>query len=298
MNRRTFLAGAVAARASAAGWRMRLSTSSVMFNSLPVEEACRRIAAAGYEAVDLWQGERFKANHLDEALERLGPGGLKAMLERNRLKLCSFTCFYIGIGRYAEMLGVAGGDGLYIRESRYYGTTGPSSGATRPKDTAGLRSQIRSVIESLKPSLELADKYNFQVAIENHSSAILNSADSFKVFLELATHPRLCIALAPYHLQRDGIPVEQVIALVGKRTRFLYAWQNEPEVKQLPGFGSTDFTPWLKALAEVDYRGYVNPFMHENLKVAPGERAGMPSDQMSESIVKARRYLEQCRGKF
>jgi len=110
MNRRTFLAGAVAARASAAGWRMRLSTSSVMFNSLPVEEACRRIAAAGYEAVDLWQGERFKANHLDEALERLGPGGLKAMLERNRLKLCSFTCFYIGIGRYAEMLGVAGGD--------------------------------------------------------------------------------------------------------------------------------------------------------------------------------------------
>jgi sugar phosphate isomerase/epimerase len=278
---------------------MRLSTSSVLFNSLPVEEACRRIAAAGYEAVDFWQGERFRANHVDEALERLGPRGLKALLDRNRLKLCSFTCFYIGIERYAEMLGVAGsGDGLYIRESRYYGTTGASSGATRPSDMADLRNQMRSVIESLKPALELAAKYNFQVAIENHSSAILNSVDSFKVFLELAAHPRLWIALAPYHLQRDGISVEQVIGLVGKRTRFLYAWQNQPELKQLPGFGSTDFTPWLKALADVEYRGYINPFMHEDLRVAPGERQGMPADEMSQSIVTARRYLEQCRAKF
>jgi sugar phosphate isomerase/epimerase len=278
---------------------MRLSTSSVLFNSLPVEAACRRIAAAGYEAVDFWQGAQFRANHLDEALERLGPRGLKALLDRNRLNLCSFTCFYIGIEPYAEMLGVAGGgDGLYIRESRYYGTTGASSGATRPRDMADLRNQMSSVIEGLKPALDLADKYNFQVAIENHSSAILNSVDSFKVFLELATHPRLWIALAPYHLQRDGIPVEQVIGLVGKRTRFLYAWQNQPELKQLPGFGSTDFTPWLKALAEIDYRGYINPFMHEDLRVAPGERQGMPADEMSRSILTARRYLEQCRTRF
>jgi sugar phosphate isomerase/epimerase len=303
ISRRIFVAGAAGAtftRAPApAGWRMRLSTSSVLFNSLPIEEACRRIADAGYDAVDLWQGERFKANHLDEALERLGPDGLKALLERNRLKLCSFTCFYIGIERYAGMLGEAGGgDGLYIRESKYYGTSGASYGATRPTDSAGLRRQIREVIESLKPSLELAEKHDFQVAIENHSSAILNSVDSFKAFLEYASHPRLWIALAPYHLQRDGIPVEQVIALIGKRMRFLYAWQNEPEVKQLPGFGSTDFTPWLKALAEVDYRGYVNPFMHENLRAAPGERQGMPADEMSKSVIASRRYLERCRGKF
>jgi sugar phosphate isomerase/epimerase len=298
--RRTFIAGGTGLAFAAGSWKMRLSTSSVLFNSLPVEDACRRIAEAGYEGVDFWQGERFKANHLDEALQRLGPRGLKALLDRHRLKLCSFTCFYIGNERYAEMLGAAGGgNGLYIRESRYYGTSGPSSGATRTKDVREIRDQIRSVVESLKPSLELAEKYNFQVAIENHSSAILNSLDSFEALLDLsAAYPRLWIALAPYHLQRDGIPVEKVIALVGKRMRFLYAWQNEPEIKQLPGFGSTDFTPWLKALAEVDYRGYVNPFMHENLRVAPGERQGMPADEMSKSIIQSRRYLEQCRHKF
>jgi sugar phosphate isomerase/epimerase len=158
---------------------------------------------------------------------------------------------------------------------------------------------MKSLLESLKPSLELADRYKFRIAIENHSAALLNSADSFKAFVELASHPRLGIALAPYHLQRDKIPVEDVIAIAGPRLLFFYAWQNEPEIRQLPGGGSTDFTPWLKALAAADYRGYINPFMHESLKAAPGEdRRALSTAAMSEAIVSARRYLEQCRRSF
>ena len=154
---------------------------------------------------------------------------------------------------------------------------------------------MRSLIQTLKPQLDFADKYNFHIAIENHSSAMLNVVDSFKVFLELASHPRLRIALAPYHLQRDHIRVEDVIAVAGSRMLFLYAWQNEPETKQLPGVGSTDFTPWLKALAAADYPGYVNPFMHENLKAASGEnRHPLSPAAMGKAIVTARRYLEQC----
>jgi sugar phosphate isomerase/epimerase len=261
-----------------------------------VEEACSRIAAAGYEGVDFWQGDLFRANHLEEARDRLHPAGLKTLLAAKGLKLCSFTCFFIGIERYADLLGVAGeGAGVYIRESRYYGQGRGESGATRPKDAADLRTQMSSLLETLKPALELADKHNFRIAVENHSSALLNSADSFKVFVELASHPRLGIALAPYHLQRDKIRVEDVIAIAGPRLLFFYAWQNEPETRQLPGAGSTDFTPWLKALAAVNYRGYVNPFMHEALKAAPGEdRRALTPDAMSKAIVSARVYLEGC----
>jgi len=286
LTRRALLA---AAAGTPAPWRMRLSTSSVLFNTLPVEQACARIADAGYEAVDFWQGERFNTNHLDEALDRLGPSGLTRLLAEKRLRLCSFTCFFIGIDRYAEMLGAAGqGEAAFIRESRYYGNApNNSGGATRPTDLAGLRRQMRDLVESLKPQLALADKYNFRIAIENHSNAILNSVDSFKVFLDLATHPRLWIAIAPYHLQRDHTPVDEVIALAGHRTLFFYAWQNEPDINQLPGFGSTGFTPWIRALAKVNYLGYVNPFMHDN-------RHEISPDQMSPAIVRARRYLEQC----
>jgi sugar phosphate isomerase/epimerase len=298
MGRRNFLAAGVAAVAGrtafAAGrWKMRLSTSSVMFNLLPVEEAVARIASLGFEGVDFWQGEDFRVKHLEEAADRLGPDGLKRLLAKHKLKLCSFTCFYIPIDRYAEMLGKAGGgQGFVIRESRYYGR-GKSGGAVRTTDLGELGKQMRSVIESLQPQLELADKYNFRIAIENHSSALLNSMDSFKVFLELANHPRLGIALAPYHLQAAGVPVEDVIAQCGKRILYFYAWQNEQGVNQLPGFGSADFTPWLAALARSNYAGWVNPFMHgENLpdKMAP--------DEMAKALAKSKSYLEQRRAKI
>jgi hypothetical protein len=161
MGRRNFLAAGVAAVAGgtafAAGrWKMRLSTSSVMFNLLPVEEAVARIASLGFEGVDFWQGEDFRVKHLEEAADLLGPDGLKKLLAKHKLKLCSFTCFYIPIDRYAEMLGKAGGgQGFVIRESRYYGR-GKSGGAVRTADLGELGKQMRSVMESLMAPDEMA----------------------------------------------------------------------------------------------------------------------------------------------
>ena len=126
---------------------------------------------------------------------------------------------------------------------------------------------MRSVMASLKPQLELADKYDFQIAIENHRGALLNSVDSFKVSLDLANHPRIGIALAPYHLH--------------------YAWQYEKGVNQLPDFGSADFTPWLAALGRSNYAGWVNPFMH-------GEN---PPVEMAKALAKSKSCLAQCRAK-
>ncbi|MDZ7616831.1 MAG: hypothetical protein U1E05_07505, partial [Patescibacteria group bacterium] len=53
--------------------------------------------------------------------------------------------------------------------------------------------------------------------------------------------------------------------------------------QQLPVIGPTDFTPWLAALAKIDYRGYVNPFMH-----------GEPEpDAMTAALRQSREYLLQ-----
>ena len=76
--------------------------------------------------------------------------------------------------------------------------------------------------------------------------------------------PRIGIALAPYHLQVAGISVTDVIATAGKQLFFFYAWQNGDGLNQLPGIGPTDCTPWLRALAKIGYRRYVNPFMHHH----------------------------------
>jgi sugar phosphate isomerase/epimerase len=250
-------------------WRCRLSTSSILFKDLSLEEACARIAALGFEAVDIWSAYD-KCPHLDDAATRLGPGGLKTLLAKHRLELCAFSVYVGGYPKYAELLGGVGG-GVAVQ-----GSAGPC----KPDE---LTAKMRAFLESLKPQLELAEKHNSRLAIENHGDALLHSLDSFKAFVDLNSSPRLGLALAPYHLQAIGAPVAETIRICGRQLLFFYAWQNQPGIAQLPGHGPADFTPWLRALAQANYRGFVNAFMH----------GAVEADTMSAALAKTRDYLKQ-----
>ena len=132
LDRRAFLArtgcaavAAVAApglsRLAAAGpagktpWKMRLSTSTVQFSSLPLAEICQRIATLGYEGIDIWcPSKMFGCPQLDEVEKHLGPQGLKDLLTRYKLKLYSFTCYFGVYPRYAELFGKVGGGVLAV----------------------------------------------------------------------------------------------------------------------------------------------------------------------------------------
>ncbi len=251
-------------------WHMRLSTSSIHFTELPIEKAVERIAGLGFEAIDIWSAHEG-CPHLDDVASRLGPDGLKGLLEKHRLKLFAFSVYQGGYERYAELLGQAGG-GVAVQ------------GSAEPCKPEELSVRMRQFLESLKPAVELAEKHNSYLAIENHGSALLDSLDSFKAFVNMNTSPRLGIALAPYHLQAAQISVPEAIRICGKHLFFFYAWQNQSESKQLPGVGPTDMKPWVQALAEVRYRGYVNPFMHGH----PG------TEVMAGNLATARDYLKDC----
>ena len=289
INRREFLARtACVAAAGAAGaillkprpvsaasepWKMRLSASSIEYSKLPIEQACERIAALGFEAIDIWS-PHAKCPHLDDVQKRLGPQGLKELLAKHNLKLYAFSVYAGGYPKYAELLGQAGG-GVAIR------------GSTGPCDPKELSAKMKAFLDGLKGELELAEKYDSYLAIENHGNALLNTLDSFKAFADSNTHPRLGVALAPYHLQAIKAPVEETIATAGKQLFFFYAWQRAGGVQQLPGLGPTDFTPWLAALAKIDYKWYVNPFMHN--EPAP--------DEMDKALKKSCDYLKACYAK-
>ncbi len=289
LNRRNFLkaaalSGAAAvttpafstlAQGSGTGkkWRMRLSTSSIHFMGLPIEQACEKIARLGFEAIDIWSAHQG-CPHLDDVAKRLGPEGLKELLARNKLKLFAFSVYKGGYERYAELLGKAGG-GVAVRGS---------SGACKPEE---LTARMRKFLDDLKPLAELAEEHNSQLAIENHGNALLCSQDSFKAFVDNNTSPRLGLALAPYHVQKQKESVAEAIRICGKQLLFFYAWQNCKGSEQLPGVGPTDMTPWMRELAKIGYRGYVNPFMH-----------GHPqADVMAANLAKSRDYLKHCYSK-
>lgn len=277
LNRRAFLGrmagvGALAPTLLAAEakgkWRMRLSTSSNHFRQLPLEEACERIARLGFEAIDIWSAYQ-KCPHLDDAKDRLGAEGLKALLAKHKLELFAFSVYVGGYRRYAEFLGACGG-GVAVQ-----GSGGPA----KPEE---LTERMKRFLEACKPLVELCEKHNSRLAIENHGGALLSSLDSIKAFVDCNTSPRLGIALAPYHVQAGKFSVEEAIRVCGKQLLFFYAWQHAAGANELPGHGPTDFTPWLQALAEVDYSGYVNVFTHHH----------MEPDAMSAALGKARDYLK------
>jgi len=269
----TLFAAAGRSAAAEAKWQMKLSTSSIHYIHQSVEEACQYIAKLGFTGLDLWSAHAG-CPHLDEAQNKLGPDGLKKILEKTKLELFAFSVYSGGFAKYADLLGKMGG-GVAVQGS---------GKASDPKD---LTASTRNLMERLKPLVELAEKTNSYLAIENHGGSMLNSLDSFKAFVDQNKSPRLGIALAPYHLQGIKASVVEAIKICGKQLFFFYAWQRAGGEQQLPGVGPTDFTPWIAALAEVEYGGYVNAFMH-----------GHPEpEKMSELLAKSKAYLETCYAK-
>ncbi len=281
VNRRGFLArvsgglaglsaGLAMARSSA--WTMKLSASSIAFSGLPIEQACERIARLGFEGIDIWSAHAG-CPHLDDIQRRLGPDGLKVLLARHKLDLFAFSVYAGGYPRYAELLGKAGG-GVAV------------TGSAGPCAPGELIPRMKAFLEGMKPQAELAEKQGAHLAIENHGASLLDSIDSIRAFVDLNRNPRLGIALAPFHIQARAESVSEAILAAGPQLFFFYAWQYDAamSVKQLPGLGPADCAPWMAALARVQYRGYVNPFLHDQ----------PPPDPTAQALGKSRNYLKEC----
>jgi len=263
--------------APASPWRMRLAFSSVMLAELPIEEVCSRAAKLGFEAIDIWcPFDRCK--HLADVASRLGPEGLKQLLAKHQLAVASFTTYTtaqeaVGFPAYADFIGKSGG-GLVVRESQYI--------RVKPEE---LTAAMRNFFEKLKPQIEQAAAAKVRLAIENHGDALLSTPDSFKAFVDLNPAPQhVGLSVAPYHLQNIKASVEDVIRTASSQLLFFYAWQSAAGINQLPGHGPADFVPWLKALANINFQGFVNPFMHGN----------PTPEELAVGIAKACAYLKDC----
>ena len=73
-------------------WKMKLSTSTIHFKTLPFKQACKKIAELGFEAIDIWPSN-FGCPHLDEVQNHLGIDGLKNVLNQYNLKFYAVSLY-------------------------------------------------------------------------------------------------------------------------------------------------------------------------------------------------------------
>jgi sugar phosphate isomerase/epimerase len=100
--------------------------------------------------------------------------------------------------------------------------------------------------------------------------------------LDRVAHPNLVLHLDVKAMASDEAPTTDLIRRHAHRTAHFHA--NDPN-KRGPGFGNTDFVPILRALKEVNYRGWVSV---EVFDYSPD-----PETIARESI----RYLKECESK-
>jgi len=206
-----------------------------------------------------------------------------------------FTRYPLGPFKLQEEMEVA----------RKFGAEIVLCGTTKPSQPSGdaAKVAVKAFLEKMKPHVAAAEERGMTIAVENHSSQLLYHPDSLRYFAEFNTSKHLGVAFAPHHLYQF---VDQIPALIRElgddNIPFMYFQEHsegmkkkapkEIEMQQMPGFGGgLDYRPIVKALRDINYRGYCEIFMHP---VPRGIPILPTAKEITAAINKSRAYVEGC----
>ena len=303
ITRRQFIGAAAtlaAAPALAAHPKFRLNyiLSSSMYGTLPLNTILPEVAKTGSNTIDIWP--RVHGNQREQ-IEEMGHEAFVEMLSQHKtpkgfLRMGCVTRYDLGpfslqkemafAKKFSAKVMVCGGRGR------------------RDLKGAELKAEVKKFAELMKPHLAVAEATGVTIAIENHSSNLINTPDSLKWLAELEPNKHLGIALAPYHLESLGVDADghaKLIKTLSNRIAMFYAWQHgmgcskklpkEQELLQMPGRGKLDFVPIVRALKQINYSGFTSIFMHP---VPRGIPILPTSTECTAEINRARAYLDKC----
>ncbi len=270
-------------------WRPNYIVGSCMYGSIYLGDILPEIGKTGARHIDLWPKPHGNQR---EQLTDLGEERFVAMLEKHGVQLGCITQYKLGPFGLKDEMQLAKRLGCHTIVTGGEGPVGLSG--------AELKKAVAQFIEKLKPHLEVAEETGITIAIENHGKNLIESADSLRYLAELRPSPHLAIALAPYHLPQNAQDLAQLIRDLNDSLAMFYAWQHgdgcmeklpkERELLQMPGRGPLDFRPLMSALAEIQYAGWFEIFMHP---VPRGIPILETPAQVTSEINQARKYLEE-----
>jgi len=275
---------------SDSSYRPNYMLASCMYGTATLKDILPEVRKVGATHLDIWP--RVHGNQREQ-LDEIGEKTFLDLLQARDVKLGCITQYKLGPFGLADELPLA----------QRLGATTIVCGGVGQAGLKGteLKSAVRKFAEQMKPHAELAAECGVTIAIENHANNLIESPDSIKYFCEFKNSANLAIALAPYHLPQDESLLCDLIRATRGEMAVFYAWQHgmgcmtklpkHQELLQMPGRGNLDFAPIMQTLAETNYRGWIEIFMHP----VPRGLPIMPSIAgVTAEINRARSYLAQC----
>lgn len=278
-------------------FKLRYCLASSMYGRLPLDVILPEVRLGGATAIDLWP-----MSHGDqrEQAEEMGWDVFQSKLKQFQLTVGCLTRYDLGPFGVDQEMELAGKLKCPLIVTGGKGPVG-LKGST-------LKQAVRDFVEKLKPHLEIAERNNVVLAIENHANNLIHTPDSLRWLAEFGMDRPLGVALAPYHLETLGLREDALGGLIqdlGPKISMFYAWQygmgcmtklaKPQELLQMPGRGALDFTPILNALKSIQYQGWTEIFMHP---VPRGIPILPEAIEVTREINRARRYLESRLNSF
>ncbi len=256
---------------------MRIGLTSFVYCNYPLAEAIRRTAAAGYDGIDIWGG-RPHAYRRDLSTQDVL--ALKRVLAENGLEVPSFIPAQF---RYPTSL--CSPSDVIRRDSVAYiedaVVTASLLGAPVVSICPGhsLFGQSREdawgrLSESVSTICAFAARHGVRIAIEPadryETDLMATTADALRMVRELGLE-NLGVVLDNGHAHVVGEDAAAAIGALGDRLFHVHVDDNNAQRDQhlVPGEGSFPFQPFVAALQQAGYDGFLSAELSWDYTVDP-----------------------------
>lgn len=244
---------------------MRFAQSTFVYFNYSLSDAIRRLHQYGYAGVEIWGGRPHLYRHdLDAELD-----DLKRLLDECQMTVPNFIPAQF---RYPSILS-SSNESVRRDSVRYIQDAIDNAlkiGAPSVSLCAGMTLHGESIErgwynlrQSIAELLDYTDKTSLKILIEPahraESTLILTIADGLRMLREIDSE-RLGICLDTGHAHVNGEDLAQIVRELRGVPLHVHIDDNtgESDAHQIPGEGNIDYVPFVRALDEIDYRGFVS----------------------------------------
>jgi len=244
---------------------MKFSQSSFVYFNYPLQEAIRRLHQHGYQGIEVWGGRPHAYRRdLDDELDEIA-----ALLDRLEMAVPNFIPAQF---RYPSIL--CSPNEAVRRDSVHYiqdaidaaGRLGAPYVSLCPGMTLfgqdleqGWAQLRRSFTELLDYTAGTDVVLLIEPAHKAESTLILTVEDGQRMIEEIGSE-RMGILLDTGHAHLNGEDLAKVVAGLKGVPLHIHIDDNhgQGDAHLIPGEGNIDFAPFVQALLEIDYQGFVS----------------------------------------
>ncbi len=244
---------------------MLFAQSSFVYSNASLQHAIRKLHASGYQGIEIWGGRPHMYRHdLDAEMD-----GIKALLDECGMTVPNLIPAQF---RYPSML--ASSNEVVRRDSVRYiedaidnalrlGVPSVSICAGMTLAGESVQAGWANLRDSIVKLLDYASGTGLRLLIEpaHHweSTLVLTVADGLRMIREIGSE-RLGICFDTGHANVNGEGLAAVVSQLKDVPLHIHIDDNnsDADTHAIPGQGSINFAPFVQALKDINYRGFIS----------------------------------------